>query len=1545
MGFYGNITNTANTTFSFDIIYSTRESLDANCDTDGVFLGRYVLVDYDDQEVIKAYFIITDEVTGERQFYNKPNPNLEGDKADKPLEPRLGVIYQALNITADTGDLMFYKWNQTAKKYQVITEADKADTPYVSNFRADVEKYGRGYDSTVWVKHYDPAKNKYQYVMVAELNAAVPTFHLVTDPPTPLPTTPYIDRDTTNLDYYLHQQSNYGLRVGSIKDSEGKNISVERDKDNNPINRPDYSDEAMKRKTVTYTVNSSGYQDFNTDSEEDVWLDIFYNNKGFQEDIHTNITELKDEIGYSLSSSGKKYGNLPLPNSAITANDTLDWHIRLPGIGNAICRMWDKVYGYISPKEDDTEARKSLYNLRNLNDALTYNDTESNLVTYDRTTLMGVMNTAQDLIGYHFISRDDYDPPETISDESFSITVDLKYDNVAELNQNQKKTYDILKCIFYDANKEYYAYHYYPEYAPAEVDQDTGKIKFESDKTYYYLKDGIYHIANLNAYKAIDADGKIIAPNAEYFYVIPQWKLETIGTIADNSIQILIAQIHTILGTNIGEIRDITSIQGAINIMKDIIANIDTNLMPGRLLHTDNDGVIKTYDTYFPSATWDDDEVLAGNGNWVSRFASVKVRENEDNPNRKIPKVVSFTKTDVATATGPAQLQKSAAELVSHNQREGNGTKVKYLQDHDPNTLILASRNKWVKLHPDAKDSSVEFEHTLSPIVTKLSYEILDTPGTDQSIAGPVADANSNVSTENFQAIENGTALIIKPSIASDNNVIDLVYDGDDIDKNDNRLTIPTITVDNAGHVIAAGTKNYNIPHGFKKIQTTTIDITNEEKSQDQEGISIAETLTDTLNLGSQNRWINIATVNNNKNGDTENEHVQTDQITFGHRLVPTLTENVTLNGNRRTKDTEIPNVYRFGLPQDKTIGENGNFDEQNVNEAANTFNVPYIEVDKAGHIVAAETHTVEIPHGYSKISTGKVINDTAKKGEAGYTESDEAAEVVNQVLAETLGEEVVYAPFNKWIRINATNTKGKDTVTFGHEIHTIIDTKPNSEDLDSSTPEDKTFTTQVVNWDAAGHIIEYGTKTWTLPNSIRNIHIAGISTGTAQPAGTKDGTIEADYTSDTVNMSSANKWIRLTTENNDLTFGHLTQGTADSYTGTDISFIPDGDTNPRFGQSVTLYGYTTDEAGHVIGYPEYTLTLPIGSYKSQIFDPKEEQYTEHNITDEIHDKVITKVGFTPASGEIISYSQTLGSLLLTDYKKNDYNSSTIEPNDSLNAALSKLEAQVADLKIYGTIKIGDTNLIPPNNESTLSIIGDKGITISPDLSKNSFTIGHENTYSLYDSGFYKFSTDVYGHVVSATSVKIDDLTDLGVATEENLTAHTTTITGNPHKVTAEDIGLGNVENKNVAGILASAALTGTPTAPTATLDAILDQDKIKQIATIEFVQEMIKDLREHYSVGSDDVLYLSMPSLTISQTNNPNGTITLTAIISDYSNSGNADQKEFAYQWFIDGVDTPIESKNSLIINNPISGTTYKCVLTRTHYGSTSKREKTITI
>ena len=46
MGFYGNISNTNRTQFVFDKIYPNRTEMDSQVSTDGIFIGRYVLVDY-----------------------------------------------------------------------------------------------------------------------------------------------------------------------------------------------------------------------------------------------------------------------------------------------------------------------------------------------------------------------------------------------------------------------------------------------------------------------------------------------------------------------------------------------------------------------------------------------------------------------------------------------------------------------------------------------------------------------------------------------------------------------------------------------------------------------------------------------------------------------------------------------------------------------------------------------------------------------------------------------------------------------------------------------------------------------------------------------------------------------------------------------------------------------------------------------------------------------------------------------------------------------------------------------------------------------------------------------------------------------------------------------------------------------------------------------------------------------------------------------------------------------------------------------------------
>ena len=47
MGFYGNITNTNKTQFTFDRSYPNRAIMEERIATDSIYLGRYVLVEYD----------------------------------------------------------------------------------------------------------------------------------------------------------------------------------------------------------------------------------------------------------------------------------------------------------------------------------------------------------------------------------------------------------------------------------------------------------------------------------------------------------------------------------------------------------------------------------------------------------------------------------------------------------------------------------------------------------------------------------------------------------------------------------------------------------------------------------------------------------------------------------------------------------------------------------------------------------------------------------------------------------------------------------------------------------------------------------------------------------------------------------------------------------------------------------------------------------------------------------------------------------------------------------------------------------------------------------------------------------------------------------------------------------------------------------------------------------------------------------------------------------------------------------------------------------
>jgi hypothetical protein len=132
------------------------------------------------------------------------------------------VVYRDENSAQTAHSTVdFYTYDVAQRK---LVKLSGTQAPYQINYNIDVQKYGRGYDGTVWRKVYDPDLNKYRYVLLAELNAAVPTFHSIVTNPLEISDAPSIDEtDSTNLNYYIKQR---GYITDRFKPDASGDVSV-----------------------------------------------------------------------------------------------------------------------------------------------------------------------------------------------------------------------------------------------------------------------------------------------------------------------------------------------------------------------------------------------------------------------------------------------------------------------------------------------------------------------------------------------------------------------------------------------------------------------------------------------------------------------------------------------------------------------------------------------------------------------------------------------------------------------------------------------------------------------------------------------------------------------------------------------------------------------------------------------------------------------------------------------------------------------------------------------------------------------------------------------------------------------------------------------------------------------------------------------------------------------------------------------------------------------------------------------------------------------
>lgn len=623
MGFYGRIASSNKTAFSFDKVYSSRVNMDSYADLDGVFIGRYVLIEYDEPPITGYY----DGVS----FYSSM-----AFQSANIITPREGIIYQ--DLLRDKAPHTFYYWDSSR-----YIPADGISA-YAASYNRDVVVYGRGYDSTAWMKTYDATKRKYRYVLIAELNTVVPNFHLLVDPPSNIPAGIYFDRDTTGVDYYMHHQSEWGqgMRLFS-KVTNYDNEIVTNALQGIPGAK---SDEEIRYVSVEWGEDRNGHQYFTRVDNNFGPGDIYYNKDGFDKEVHTKAhSSVENAINYTYDKSGRLYGGglndtETSWNRGSPALDMMEWYIHLPVLGDAVCEVWDTLYGYNSQ------------NQRYTTPAASRSDTGSK-VTYNVNTALGAINKIKDLMGWCIKEKGSGQAVNSTTNDKTKVN-DLYYSKKSVANKEEPVI------------DKYFAYAYDPLYVPAvthvSTDPQTGEKIYSFSYTsgsdnitggindVFYLDpaDNLYKRPNVKDWPAILSNGDEIGSQYETLY-LPQdrWRFVQLEMETEDTIYGLILKLHRLLGDYSPTIRDPKSVMGCINLMNDTIANISTKLAPYKIITTDVNGRMITSNIEFPyfntmsrtinGTAVKNQELLDSNGNWrlpVSYRLYTLNLKNSSQPNK-----------------------------------------------------------------------------------------------------------------------------------------------------------------------------------------------------------------------------------------------------------------------------------------------------------------------------------------------------------------------------------------------------------------------------------------------------------------------------------------------------------------------------------------------------------------------------------------------------------------------------------------------------------------------------------------------------------------------------------------------------------------------------------------------------------------------------------------------------------------------------------------------------------------------------------------------
>lgn len=206
MSFYGDIKRINSSPYVFDRYYANRAEMEDNASTDGIYVGRYILVKYTYTPVYLPISVSENNYQPGRYYY-KNGEDYVLDNSDTMTSGRSYYTYSSyvekyrqgdneyaeIELTSATYKKNVYYHNVNGTMQLASGNFSSSDTYYVllrtlteeytKNANKDLERFQDTYDGTVWQKIYTKVTNEdslgnniceEKYILVAELNAAAP---------------------------------------------------------------------------------------------------------------------------------------------------------------------------------------------------------------------------------------------------------------------------------------------------------------------------------------------------------------------------------------------------------------------------------------------------------------------------------------------------------------------------------------------------------------------------------------------------------------------------------------------------------------------------------------------------------------------------------------------------------------------------------------------------------------------------------------------------------------------------------------------------------------------------------------------------------------------------------------------------------------------------------------------------------------------------------------------------------------------------------------------------------------------------------------------------------------------------------------------------------------------------------------------------------------------------------------------------------------------------------------------------------------------------